>query len=310
MIPDISRFTLGVQNLVLADRETGLPYYLPQGSDTPAVMPAGSSAWGSIGGTLSNQTDLQTALNAKGTSNFSGAYADLTGQPALFDGVYASLTGKPTLGTAAATDASAYATAAQGTKADSAVQPAGLTKAAVGLGNCDNTSDASKPISTATQTALNGKQAAGSYATGTGTANGTNTGDQTITLTGDVTGSGTGSFATAIGAGKVTDAMKVETSAATPATTGTMTVNMTTEIITITPTGACTFNASGGRLGRIITFSITTSGTSSFTLTCGTNFRKTGTLATGTTSARFFAVTFRCINGTIWQEIARTAVQT
>lgn len=33
-----------------------------------------------------------------------------------------------------------------------------LNKSAVGLGNVDNTSDASKPISTATQTALNGKQ--------------------------------------------------------------------------------------------------------------------------------------------------------
>jgi hypothetical protein len=36
---------------------------------------------------------------------------------------------------------------------------------------------------------------------------GSNTGDQTITLTGDVTGSGTSSFATAIGSGKVTNAM-------------------------------------------------------------------------------------------------------
>lgn len=33
-----------------------------------------------------------------------------------------------------------------------------LTKADVGLGNVDNTSDANKPISTATQEALNGKQ--------------------------------------------------------------------------------------------------------------------------------------------------------
>jgi hypothetical protein len=40
-----------------------------------------------------------------------------------------------------------------------------------------------------------------------GTSSGTNTGDQTITLIGDVNGSGTGSFATAIGANKVTDAM-------------------------------------------------------------------------------------------------------
>jgi microcystin-dependent protein len=44
------------------------------------------AAWGDITGSLSDQTDLQTALDAK--SDFSGAYADLTG--------------KPTLGTAAA----------------------------------------------------------------------------------------------------------------------------------------------------------------------------------------------------------------
>lgn len=84
-------------------------------------------------------------------------WASVTGKPSFFDGLYASLSGKPTLGTAAATSATDYATAAQGSKADSAVQPAGLTKAAVGLGNCDNTSDANKPISSATQTALNTK---------------------------------------------------------------------------------------------------------------------------------------------------------
>lgn len=70
------------------------------------------------------------------------------------------------------------ATATQGTKADTAVQPAALSsyvpttrtvagkalsanvtlvKGDVGLGSVDNTSDAAKPISTATQTALNGK---------------------------------------------------------------------------------------------------------------------------------------------------------
>lgn len=38
---------------------------------------------------------------------------------------------------------------------DSAV--GGITKSSIGLGNVDNTSDANKPISTATQTALNGK---------------------------------------------------------------------------------------------------------------------------------------------------------
>ena len=37
----------------------------------------------------------------------------------------------------------------------------GITKAMVGLGNADNTTDAAKPISTATQTALNGKSDSG-----------------------------------------------------------------------------------------------------------------------------------------------------
>ena len=60
---------------------------------------------------------------------FSGAYNDLTGKPTLFSGAYADLTGKPTLGTAAATASSDYATAAQGVKADSALQAETITLA-------------------------------------------------------------------------------------------------------------------------------------------------------------------------------------
>ncbi len=126
----------------------------------------GSVTWGGISGTLGNQTDLQTALNAKANTASMAAVATA--------GTYASLTGKPTLGTAAASNtgdfaaashshaasaisdstatgrallttanaasarstlglgsaatsaAGDFATAAQGTKADSAVQPAGL----------------------------------------------------------------------------------------------------------------------------------------------------------------------------------------
>lgn len=40
---------------------------------------------------------------------------------------------------------------------NNASNPHNVTKAQIGLGNCDNTSDISKPISTATQNALNGK---------------------------------------------------------------------------------------------------------------------------------------------------------
>jgi hypothetical protein len=100
------------------------------------------------------------------------------------------------------------------------------------------------------------------------------------------------------------------TVSATSATTGTMTVTMGEGGRTITPTGACTFNASGGTIGQRCTFLVTTSGTTSYTLTFGTGFRKVGTLATGTVSARFFAVTFFCYAANSWQEIARTAVQT
>lgn len=97
--------------------------------------------------------------------------------------------------------------------------------------------------------------------------------------------------------------------AATPATTGVMSVPMTSRVLTITPTGACTFNATGGIAGQQVTFVITTSGVSSFVLTFGTNFRKVGTLATGTTSARTFAVSF-VYTGSLWVEVARTAAQT
>jgi len=62
----------------------------------------------------------------------SGSYNDLSNTPAPFDpntlatvattGAYSDLISKPTLGTAAATDTTAYATAAQGALADSALQ--------------------------------------------------------------------------------------------------------------------------------------------------------------------------------------------
>ena len=53
------------------------------------------------------------------------------------------------------------ATTAQGAKAETAVQPADLTKAAVGLGDVDNTSDVNKPVSTAQASAINAKVGSG-----------------------------------------------------------------------------------------------------------------------------------------------------
>ena len=86
------------------------------------------------------------------------AWGDVTGKPATF--APAAHTQAISTVTGLQTALDGKATAAQGAKADTAVQPAGLTKAAVGLGNVDNTSDANKPISTAAQAALDEKKAA------------------------------------------------------------------------------------------------------------------------------------------------------
>jgi hypothetical protein len=82
------------------------------GSAYAEISATSSPVWGQIIGTLSEQTDLQNALNLKAPIN------------------------SPTF---------------TGTVS-------GITKGMVGLGAVDNTSDLDKPISTATQTALNAKQ--------------------------------------------------------------------------------------------------------------------------------------------------------
>lgn len=99
----------------------------------------------------------------------------------------------------------------------------------------------------------------------------------------------------------------------TPATTGTITVNPYFKSgYTITPTGDCTFNATvasyvakGYRGGKCV-FTITTSGTTSYTLTWGTNFRSQGALSTGTVSGKVFKVVFDCSDGNTWEEVSRT----
>lgn len=82
------------------------------------VESSGGGTWGGITGTLSDQTDLQSALDAK--------------EPTITAG-----------------------TTSQYYRGDKSFQT--LDKTAVGLSNVDNTSDADKPVSTATQTALDTK---------------------------------------------------------------------------------------------------------------------------------------------------------
>jgi uncharacterized protein (DUF2126 family) len=97
-------------------------------------------------------------------------------------------------------------------------------------------------------------------------------------------------------------------SSSTPATTGTMSLTMNAyDVYTITPTGACTFNATGGVPGQRCSIVVTTSGVSSYNLTFNTNFTSAGVLATGTANGKTFAITFVTPNGTKWIEIGRTA---
>ena len=84
--------------------------------------------------------------------------------------------------------AEADAITAAGTAADTKISTAvaALTKSSVGLANVDNTADADKPVSTATQTALDGK-ASLSGATFTGSVEI----DQNLVVDGDLTVNGT-----------------------------------------------------------------------------------------------------------------------
>lgn len=88
------------------------------GSGNLSIL-AGAS-WGTITGTLSDQTDLQTALNNKLNASAVSVFG-LT----LIDGADATeARGTLELGTAATADSGDFATVAQGTLADTALQPA------------------------------------------------------------------------------------------------------------------------------------------------------------------------------------------
>lgn len=77
------------------------------------------------------------------------------------------------------------------------------------------------------------------------------------------------------------------------------------DVFTTTPSGDMTINASSALLGARVSVVVTTSGTTSRTLTFGTSFKTTGTLATGTVTAKVFTISF-IGDGTNLNEVART----
>jgi hypothetical protein len=77
----------------------------------------------------------------------------------------------------------------------------------------------------------------------------------------------------------------------------------------VTPNATATFTSTVPAAGAICVLSILTSGTTSYTITFGTGFKSTGTLATGTVSARYFNITF-VSDGTSLIEMSRTTAIT
>lgn len=128
------------------DAPTSTQYY---GSDT-----TGARGWFNVSDTLAASGNVTLTVGTDGVTTFdlssgvlaSLSLADSAVQPGdlatvATTGAYSDLSGLPTLGTAAATDATAYATAAQGTKADSAVQ-----SIVAGTGVTVDTTDPQNPV--------------------------------------------------------------------------------------------------------------------------------------------------------------------
>lgn len=106
--------------------------------------------------------------------------------------------------------------------------------------------------------------------------------------------------------GNVTQGGVATGTPATLASAATVAFTPTTVVTTHTPSQGETINFSTpGAAGTQIHLEVVTSGTSSYTLTFGTNTKTTGTLATGTSDAKTFVVSF-VSDGTNWVEFART----
>jgi len=77
------------------------------------------------------------------------------------------------------------------------------------------------------------------------------------------------------------------------------------DVFTVTPTGDISLNSWDSPPGALVSLVITTSGTTSYNITPGTNCKSQGVLATGTVSGKVFTVTF-VGDGTNLNEISRT----
>ena len=76
----------------------------------------------------------------------------------------------------------------------------------------------------------------------------------------------------------------------------------------VTPTATATYTTTVPAAGTVCTLIILTSGTTSYTITFGTGFKTTGTLATGTVTAKVFTFVFISDGVTLYQIARSTAM--
>ena len=82
----------------------------------------------------------------------------------------------------------------------------------------------------------------------------------------------------------------------------------TNSAVKVTPTATGSFTTTVPAAGNVGHLIVLTSGASSYTMTFGTGFKSTGTLATGTTSGKYFVIHF-VSDGTYMIEAGRTVAQ-
>ena len=113
-------------------------------------------------------------------------------------------------------------------------------------------------------------------------------------------------FNSAMSNGKFTGMTTPATFAPTAAAPGAVAFSESNTLVVVTPNATGTYTTTVPAAGVICYLMVLTSGVTSFTLTFGTGFRPTATLATGTVTGRYFTLGF-ISDGTNLVEISRTA---
>jgi hypothetical protein len=146
--------------IVASSTGTDATIPLADGTNAGLMTPAHKTKLDGIAtGATANNTDAYLLARANHTGT--QAVGTITGLSTVATtGAYADLTGKPTIPTLTSqlTNDSGFLTTNAVSSVAGKTGVVTLVKADVGLGSVDNTTDLNKPISTATQTALNAKE--------------------------------------------------------------------------------------------------------------------------------------------------------